>query len=210
MTSVVVCQTPSQFTVEFLLSPSLSLQVSAMVSVLPLLVLLLTEAVTGGRWMLFGGYINVEGDIDVTGLDNVTSVTLDWEAKYNEVSRWCFKERSALPSPLDGATVSLVDTWKFLSSQLGNSSFSSAHHSTAWARVMVCGGADQQYTVSRQCWWYSIPHDTWYSAPPMWKPRYGAVAVELSGPSSGSKFLTILQSNNLTILQTNTRVVRSG
>ena len=183
------------------MSPSLSLQVSAMVSVLPLLVLLLTEAVTGGRWMLFGGYINVEGDIDVTGLDNVTSVTLDWEAKYNEVSRWCFKERSALPSPLDGATVSLVDTWKFLSSQLGNSSFSSAHHSTAWARVMVCGGADQQYTVSRQCWWYSIPHDTWYSAPPMWKPRYGAVAVELSGPSSGSKFLTILQSNNLTDLQ---------
>ena len=97
--------------------------------------------------------------------------------------------------------MSLVDTWKFLSSQLGNSSFSSAHHSTAWSRVMVCGGADQQYTVSRQCWWYSIPHDTWYSAPPMWKPRYGAVAVELSGPSSNSKFLTILQSNNLTNLQ---------
>ena len=39
----------------------------------------------------------------------------------------------------------------------------------------------------QECWWYSIPHDEWSAAPPMWKPRYGAVAVDLSGPSNNSK-----------------------
>ena len=39
----------------------------------------------------------------------------------------------------------------------------------------------------QECWWYSIPHDEWSAAPPMWKSRYGAVAVDLSGPSNNSK-----------------------
>ena len=153
--------------------------------VLPWILLVVLDVVGGGRWMLFGGYVNVEGETDVTALDTVEHMTLDQETQYSDKTRWCFQERARLPRALDGATVSSVNTWEFLSSQLGNSSFSSAHHTSAWSRVLVCGGAELDYTVSQQCWWYSAPHDEWFSAPPMWKPRYAAVAVDLSGPSLG-------------------------
>ena len=154
---------------------------------LPCLLLVL-EVVGAGRWMLFGGYVNVEGEADVSALDSVERMTLDQENNYGDKTRWCFQERASMPRALDGATVSSVDTWKFLSSQLGNSSFSSAHYTSAWARVLVCGGAEADYSVSQECWWYSIPHDQWFAAPPMWKPRYGAVAVDLSGSSLGGDF----------------------
>ena len=167
---------------------------------LPWILLVVLDVVGGGRWMLFGGYVNVEGGPDTTALDSVQGVTLDNENEYDVKAGWCFQERASMPRALDGATVSSVNTWEFLSSQLGNSSFSSAHYSSSWARVLVCGGAERDYTVSGQCWWYSIPHDQWFSAPPLWKPRYGAAAVDLSGSSLGGDFSLPSSSSLLTQL----------
>ena len=173
--------------------------------------LLVLEVVGAGRWMLFGGYVNVEGEPDVSALDTVEQVTLDQENQYGDKTRWCFKERASLPRALDGAAVSSVNTWEFLASQLGNSSFSSAHHTSAWSRVLVCGGAESDYTVSQQCWWYSAPHDQWYAAPPLWKPRYAAVAVDLSGPSlGGEENISHLCCESALLFQANTQEDRSG
>ena len=38
--------------------------------------------------MLFGGYVNVEGEADVRPLDSVSTMTLDQEAQFSDATRW--------------------------------------------------------------------------------------------------------------------------
>ena len=80
---------------------------------------------------------------------------------------WCSTPRSPLPRALDTAAVAWVNTWDYLPAGLGlyltksycddvkikcssgSASFSSAHYTTALARVLVCGGGDSIYNVTR-------------------------------------------------------------
>ena len=116
--------------------------------------------VYGERWIIFGGYVNVEGGPDTKPLDSVELLTLDnegeqtqnhlhfiwktWSGRYSEANKWCSKPQASLPRPLDSAAVAWVDTWQFLDGMIApgniNTTFSSAHYSTAWARVLICGG----------------------------------------------------------------------
>ena len=43
------------------------------------------------------------------------------------------------------------------------------------------------YNITRDCWWYFPATDKWKKGPRMLTPKYEAVAVDLSGPSSGGK-----------------------
>ena len=69
-------------------------------TVLPWLLLVL-EVVGAGRWMLFGGYVNVEGEADVSALDTVEQMTLDQESQYGDKTRWCFKAGCSNHSKFD-------------------------------------------------------------------------------------------------------------
>ena len=135
--------------------------------------------VDGSRWILLGGYTGYESQPDTKPSDIVDLLTLEDQSQYVDPSKWCSKSLASLPLELDGSTASWVETGKFLASQLGNSSFSTAHHTSGFTGGLVCGGA------GRSCWWYFPQTDSWKKGPTMSQARYGAVAVELSGPSAG-------------------------
>jgi len=134
--------------------------------------------------MLIGGYVNVEGGPDTTPLDSVDILTLDQEAQFANSGKWCSMKTSSMPTPLDTAAVAWVDTWKFTDPQVNNSRFTSAHYTTSWTRVLVCGGGDSVYNVTNQCWWYNTVQDSWRRGPRMLEGRFEAVAVSLPGPSN--------------------------
>ena len=143
--------------------------------------------VAASRWILLGGYTGHEFHPDKETSDIVSLVTLDQDSQYVDPSKWCSQSLASLPLELDGSAVSWVETGKFLASQLGSSSFSTAHHTTAFMGALMCGGADARYNITRQCWWYFPGTNRWKKGPRMLREKYGAVAVDLSGPSAGGK-----------------------
>ena len=102
------------------------------------------NGVDGSRWILLGGYTGSESQPDQKTSDIVSLLTLEPDSQYVDPTKWCSQSLAALPLELDGSAASWVDTGKFLASQLGNSSFSTAHHTTAFTGGLVCGGADRQ------------------------------------------------------------------
>ena len=141
--------------------------------------------VDGSRWILLGGYTGSESQPDTKPSDIVDLLTLEQQSQYADPTKWCSKSLASLPLELDGSSASWVETGKFLASQLGNSSFSTAHHTTGFTGLLLCGGADREFKISRQCWWYFPASDNWKKGPMMSRAKYGAVAVDLSGPSAG-------------------------
>ena len=110
--------------------------------------------VAGSRWILLGGSTGSESRPDKTTSAAVSLLSLTSESQYVDPTSWCSRPLASLPLELDGSAASWVETGTFLISQLGNSSFSTAHHTTAFSGGLVCGGADSQYRISRACWWY--------------------------------------------------------
>ena len=123
------------------------------------------DSVDGSRWILLGGSTGSESQPDKSTSDIVSLVTLEQDSQYVDPTKWCSKNLASLPMELDGSAASWVDTRSFLASQLGNSSFSTAHHTTAFAGGLVCGGADREYRISRACWWYFPATDKWKKGP---------------------------------------------
>ena len=107
--------------------------------------------VDAGQWLLIGGYKGAEGQTGTSSLGDVELLTLTQENKFGVKGNWCQRNLANTPIPLDGATVDWVDAFHFISSQEGNSSFTSSHHSTTFKRALVCGGADKQYKIQKTC-----------------------------------------------------------
>ena len=92
-----------------------------------------------------------------------------------------------------------VSTYKYIENVLGNSNknkFTSPHHSAQFhrfqlqdyqellclvhrgntdsvlvCRVLVCGGADDEFAVQDSCWWWMPERDLWEAGPRMLYPR---------------------------------------
>ena len=64
-------------------------------------VVVVLEVVGAGRWMLIGGYVNVEGQADVSALDSVETLSLDQENQFTDKTRWCFKAGCSNHSKFD-------------------------------------------------------------------------------------------------------------
>ena len=52
---------------------------------------------------------------------------------------------------LEGATMDWVSVPDLMDTSLGVS-YTSPHPSVIWEQILVCGGADQDYHVNRQCY----------------------------------------------------------
>ena len=98
-----------------------------------------------------GGYKGFEGDDGTSVLDEVELITLSNPEKFSNKSHCC--QRSLPPSEvsLDGATVDMIDTFKYMEGLEDDSKFSSAHNSVIFERILVCGGADNQYRITSMC-----------------------------------------------------------
>ena len=107
-----------------------------------LLSLLTQRHVLGSRWILFGGYTGFEGQPGTQPSDTVELLGINQEDQYQDPNTWCSASLASLPLELEGSTVVWVGTRKF--SQLGNSSYSTAHHTTHFNGALLCGGADRQ------------------------------------------------------------------
>ena len=100
---------------------------------------------------MLGGYKGFEGDDGTSVRDEVELITLTNPEKFSNKSHWC--QRSLPPSEvsLDGATVDMIDTFKYMEGLEDDSKFSSAHNSFIFERILVCGGADNQYRITSMC-----------------------------------------------------------
>ena len=103
--------------------------------------------VEGGRWLLLGGYTGFESQDGSGPTDGLDLLALGQETQYGDPSKWCSRSLSSLPLGLEGSAVSWVDTRKFLSNHLGDSSFTTAHHTTHFDGALLCGGADRQCCI---------------------------------------------------------------
>ena len=98
-----------------------------------------------------GGFEGVE-DKEGQVVEDVQMLTLEQESKFDTRNSWCQTALNSLPHPLESATVEWVDTFNWVASNLGNSSFSSSHPSTLYERALVCGGASSNYVSQHACW----------------------------------------------------------
>jgi hypothetical protein len=111
------------------------------------------------KWVIMGGYTGIEGQ-GQEATAAVELLTLE-DGKYGDQSAWCQRNLSVAPLPLDGATINVIDTFGFYNSLDGNgdviadinpnTAFSGAHSIAQLNRVLVCGGADDNYEVQDLC-----------------------------------------------------------
>ena len=69
---------------------------------------------------------------------------------------------------LEGATMDWVSVPDHMDTSLSlTTPYASPHPSVIWEQILVCGGADQNYHVNRQCYWWSLKDNLWYEGPIM-------------------------------------------
>eukprot|EP00092_Neocalanus_flemingeri_P033170 GFUD01036072.1.p1 GENE.GFUD01036072.1~~GFUD01036072.1.p1 ORF type:complete len:565 (-),score=103.40 GFUD01036072.1:48-1742(-) len=143
-----------------------------------------------------GGYTGVEGQ-DQAATADVELLTLEDDAKFADPNAWCQRNMSMAPLPLDGATISVVNTFYYYNRLDGNGNviaelkenkqFSGAHNTAQLHRVIVCGGADHNYVIQSKCRWWIPGTDTWLDGPKMLHPRYQATVA--AKPASGQLWM---------------------
>ena len=101
--------------------------------------------------MLMGGYQGVEGEVGTSAMDDVELLILDNESMFKNQSSWCQKNLSSSPLSIDGATIDMINTFDYVEDHKNDPTFTSPHYSFMFERALVCGGADSQYHIKRQC-----------------------------------------------------------
>ena len=98
-----------------------------------------------------GGYKGFQGDYGTSVRDEVKLITLTNPEKFSNKSHWC--QRSLPPSEvsIDGATVDMIDTFKYMEGLEDDSKCSSGHNSVIIERIIVCGGAAKEYKITSMC-----------------------------------------------------------
>ena len=103
------------------------------------------------RWLLLGGYTGFEGE-DATAVRNeVELIELTDSDEFSKKTSWCQRGLPSSPESLDGATVDMINTFKYMEGLEGDPKFSSAHNSVIYDRVLVCGGSDNDYGIRNMC-----------------------------------------------------------
>ena len=92
-----------------------------------------------------------EGDDGTSVRDEVELITLTNPEKFSYKSNWCQRNFPPSEVSLDGATVDMIDTFKYMEGLEDDSKFSSSHNSVIFERILVCGGADKQYIITSMC-----------------------------------------------------------
>ena len=97
---------------------------------------------------MLGGYKGFEGEPGTSALNEVELITLKETDKFSHNSYWCQRNLSSSEESFDGATIDLIDAFQYIEALEGDSSFSSAHNSFIFERVLICGGADSVYMIT--------------------------------------------------------------
>ena len=103
------------------------------------------------RWLLLGGYTGFEGEEGTIARDEIELLELADQNSFHKRSSWCQRPLPSAAESLDGATVDIVDAFKFLADHEGDTSFSSSHNTVIHDRLLVCGGSDNKYEITNRC-----------------------------------------------------------
>ena len=165
-----------------------------------LILLLFLNCVTGGRWMLMGGYSGVEGDSGTSSIGEVELLTLNNEERFNNDSSWCQKNLTSSSLSLDGATINMINEFEFVRKNAYDPRFTGPHYSIVFQRALVCGGGNSEYSITNNCSWWLPENNAWLEGPKMFSPRYRAAVISrdakvwMLGGREGSQ---ILQDNEV-------------
>ena len=106
---------------------------------------------TSVRWLLLGGYTGFEGDEGTLARDEIELLELADHDNFHKKSNWCQRLLPSAAQSLDGATVDIVNTFKFMEDHEGDSTFTSSHNTVIQDRLLVCGGSDNKYEITNRC-----------------------------------------------------------
>jgi len=135
------------------------------------------------NWLLMGGYTGVEGEDGTSSMDNVEILQLKHpQSQYKTGQQWCQARLPPALFKLEGATMEWVSMMDHMENMLAtNPTYTSPHSLVIWEKILVCGGADQNYTVSKQCYWWGLEDNTWTEGPKMLYARQRATVLQRNG-----------------------------
>ena len=82
-------------------------------------------------------------------LKSAERVTLANENNKADLDEWCQRNLSNIPVSVDGGIVAMVKMHSFITSNLGNDDFTSPHNSVIFDKILLCGGANTGYNISK-------------------------------------------------------------
>merc|ERR1711963_553038 len=147
-------------------------------------------------WLLMGGFRGVEGEVDTSAVDNVEILSLSNQAQYKSTDKWCQVQLPPADVKLEGATMTRVSMFNHMENMLANdNTYTSPHSSVIWEKILLCGGAQQDYDVSKSCYWWTLQDNVWSEGPKMLFARQRAASlvwngmIWMLGGREGSKIL---------------------
>ena len=82
-------------------------------------------------------------------MNSAEIVTLANENNNADSNEWCQRNLSTMPVSVDGGIVAMVKMHSFITSNLGNDGFTSPHNSVIFDKLLLCGGANTGYNISK-------------------------------------------------------------